>query len=288
MTGTEKVGTEQFLLMFAGAALFILVPLLIAIIWKVRKKERFTTILIGAATFMVFAVILEKIIQNVIVFPTAMGLPDNPVSIFLSANPILLSIVAGLFPGVFEETGRLVAFRTVLRKRRNRETAISYGIGHGGFEVMFILGTTFIEYIAFGLMINNGTFQTMMTASASEVSGQLQSSIDSLAYTVTSFSFNVFAISIVERVFAFLFHVGASIIVFYAARDKKFWLYPLAILLHTVMDTVAALSIFKVIDISSWALEAYVAAVGLLTFFGAYCLLYRRDREKPEEATGAL
>ena len=73
MTGTEKVGTDQFLLMFAGAALFILVPLLIAIIWKVRKKERFTTILIGAATFMVFAVILEKIIQNVIVFPTAMG-----------------------------------------------------------------------------------------------------------------------------------------------------------------------------------------------------------------------
>ena len=50
-----------------------------------------------------------------------------------------------------------------------------------------------------------------------------------------------------SRVFAFSFHVGASIIVFYAARDKKFWLYPLAILLHTVMDTVAALSIFKVI-----------------------------------------
>jgi hypothetical protein len=89
-------------------------------------------------------------------FPTAMGLPEHAVSRFLSANPVLLALVAGLFPGVFEETGRLVAFKTVLRKRRNRETSISYGIGHGGFEVILILGLTYIQYIAYAVMINTG------------------------------------------------------------------------------------------------------------------------------------
>ena len=77
-------------------------------------------------------------------FPTAMGLSDHAVSRFLNANPVLLALVAGLFPGLFEETGRLVAFNTVLKKRKNRETSISYGIGHGGFEVILILGITYI------------------------------------------------------------------------------------------------------------------------------------------------
>ena len=130
-------------------------------------------------------------------------------------------------------------------------------------EVMFILGTTFIEYIAFGLMINNGTFQTMMTASASEVSGQLQSSIDSLAYTVTSFRFNVLQYRLSREYLLFFSMSERRSSCSMRQEIKKFWLYPLAILLHTVMDTVAALSIFKVIDISSWALEAYVAAIGL-------------------------
>ncbi len=105
-----------------------------ALIWKRKKKEPVISILIGAAAFLLFALILEKPIQNVLVFPTTMGLPQHAVSRFLNANPVLLALAAGLFPGVFEEIGRLIAFKTVLRKRRNRETSISYGIGHGGFE----------------------------------------------------------------------------------------------------------------------------------------------------------
>lgn len=62
---------------------------------------------------------------------------------FIYDRPLLWAFVVGLFPGVFEEMGRLVAFKTVLRKRKNKETAISHGIGHGGFEVMLLLGLTF-------------------------------------------------------------------------------------------------------------------------------------------------
>ena len=277
MIENAHVGASAFVWLLIGAVIAIAVPVAIALLWKFKKKEPITTILIGAAVFLLFALILEKPIQNVLAFPTAMGLPDHAVSRFLSANPVLLALVAGLFPGVFEETGRLVAFKTVLKNRKNRETSISYGIGHGGFEVVLLMGIAYIQYISYAVMINTGLFGTIVE----QVQAQAPSQVDSLNAVVTlltGFSFADFGMAAVERVFAMLFHVGASILVFYACRDKqRVWLYPLAIVLHTGLDFVAGLYIFHVITLSPWALEGIAAAFGLLTFFGAYWLLYKKD-----------
>lgn len=280
MTENAHVETISFIWLIVGTVLWVAVPVAVAIIWKVKKKEPFTTILIGAATFLLFALILEKPIQNVLAFPTAMGLPDHAVSRFLSANPILLALVSGLFPGVFEETGRLVAFKTILRKRKNRETSISYGIGHGGFEVILILGMTYIQYIAYAVMINTGIIGIIINQVASLAPDQL-GSIESVVSLLKGFSFADLGIAFVERIFAVLFHIGASILVFYACRNKKsFWLYPFAILLHTAVDFIGALSIFNVIHLSPWVLEGIIAVFGLLTFLGAYFLLYKKDIKK--------
>ncbi len=277
MTENIHVGAASFLPLIIGAVIWIAGPVLTAVLWKIRKKEPVATILIGAATFLLFALILEKPIQNVLAFPTAMGLPDHAVSRFLNANPVLLALAAGLFPGVFEETGRLIAFRTVLKKRGNRETAISYGVGHGCFEVVLILGLTYLQYIVYAVMINTGVFGTVIDQVASAAPEQL-GSVETVVNTITGFSFGDVGIAFVERIFAVLFHVGASILVFFACRDKKrFWLYPAAIVLHTGMDFIGALSIFHVINLSAWALEGICAAFALLTFFGAYFLCYRKD-----------
>ncbi|MBQ3898954.1 MAG: YhfC family intramembrane metalloprotease [Lachnospiraceae bacterium] len=275
-----KVGGAQIGLMVLGLIIFLFAPLIIAIVWKVKKKERFTTILIGAATFIVFALILEKSIQNVLVFPTQMGLSLHGAAKFLNARPILWALVLGLFPGVFEETGRLVAFKTVLRKRKNRETGISYGIGHGGIEVMLILGLTYITNIAYAVMINAGVYGNLIAQAAALAPEQVEQGY-AVAEQLAAFSAGDLAIGVVERIFAFMFHTGASILVFYACKDKKkLWLYPLAILLHTAMDSLAGLKMAGVIEISPVMLEVIVAVFGLATFFGAYFLLYRKDSEK--------
>ena len=280
MMENAHVETASFVWLIAGLVLWIAVPVAAALIWKVRRKEPLTSILIGAAAFLLFALILEKPIQNALAFPTAMGLPEHAVSRFLSANPVLLALAAGLFPGVFEETGRLIAFRTVLRKRRNRETSISYGIGHGGFEVILILGFTYIQYIAYAVMLNAGTFGTLIDQVASQAPEQL-GNVEAVVRLLTGFSFADLGIAFVERIFAVLFHIGASILAFYACRYKKrFWLYPAAIVLHTGMDFIAALNIYNVISLSPWALEGITAVFGLLTFFGANLLLYRKDEGK--------
>jgi len=276
MLENAHVGVASFAFLITGAVIFIIAPLVIAVIWKTRKNEPFQTIIVGAVTFLLFALILEKPIQNVLAFPTAMGLSDHAVSRFLNANPVFLALVAGLFPGVFEETGRLVAFKTVLKKRRNRETSISYGIGHGGFEIMLILALTYIQYIAYAVMINTGTFGAVIDQVKAQAPEQL-ASVETIVGLLTGFSFTDLFVAIIERIFAVLFHIGASILVFYACRDKKrFWLYPLAVLLHTGMDFIAGLSIFNVISLSPWALEGIVALFGSLAFFGAYFLLYKK------------
>ena len=280
MTEFPKIGIEQFIVLGIGVAIAVIVPIMIAVIWTIRKHEKFTTVLIGAVTFVLFALILEKTIQNALVFPTAMGLPDHAASQFINARPILWAIVLGLFPGVFEETGRFVAFKTLLRNRRNRETSISYGIGHGGIEVILVLGINYITYMVYGVMINEGVFQGIIDQVAEQVPFQADG-MRALPEQLAAFGFADIGAGMFDRVFAFLFHVGASILVFYAARDKgRLWLYPLAILLHTALDSLAGLTMANVIQLSTPVLEAIVVAFGLLTFLGAYLLLYKKDENK--------
>ena len=284
MLENAHVGTSSFVWLITGAVLWIAAPLVLAAVWKKGKKEPVTTIIAGAAAFLLFAIILEKPVQNVLLFPTAMGLEDHAVSRFMGAHPFLLALAAGLFPGVFEETGRLIAFKTVLKKRQNRETAISCGIGHGGFEVMFILGITYLQYLAYAFMINSGTFGAVVDEVIAQAPEQL-ANVEAVVNTLTAFSFGDLCIALVERIFAVMFHIGASILVFYAAKEKKrFWLYPLAILLHTAMDTIAALNTFGVITIPPVLLECIVAVFGISTFFGAYNCSIKGTRAAGHEA----
>lgn len=273
----EPVGNEAMAVLVVGTILMILAPVAIALIWKIKKKERFTTVLVGAASFIVFALFLEKIIQAVVIMPTALGLPESGLSAFLNANPIIWSLVVGLFPGVFEETGRLVAFKTLLRNRKNKETAISYGLGHGGIEVIMILGVTYIGNIVLAIMINAGEFQSIVDSVAAQAPDQV-GAITALAAQLSALTFAEFGLAVVERIFAVLFHIGASILVFYACRDsKKIWLYPLAIIIHTAMDFVAGLYSAGVLVVPVWGLEIIIAVFGLAVFAGTYFGIYKKD-----------
>lgn len=274
------VSTQTFVLLGIGAALFLVAPVVIAIIWKKKKKEPFTTILIGAATFMVF-VIVEKIIQSFFI------MDSTPIGAFINARPLLWAFTVGFFPGIFEETGRLVTFKTLLKRRTQRETAVSYGIGHGGLAEMSVIMTyTMISYIAYGVLINTGMFNEILDQARELAPNQL-SQIEGIGKSLTEFSFITLLIMIFERVFAVFFHIGASIIVFYACKDKKkFWLYPLAVVIHGLIDTMGGIALAKIVEIPDLAFEGMFAAAALATFLGAYFLLYRKDKAKtlPEEA----
>ena len=278
--GTVSNSSLVFILL--TAVLGIALPLIAAIIWCKKKHEPFTTVLIGAVTFLLFAIVIEKPLQSVLIMPTSLGLPNHALSTFINAKPVLWGIIVGLFPGVFEETGRFIAFKTVLRKRTQRETGLTHGIGHGGFEAMFILGITYIEYFVFGLMLNQGTFvEQMIEPIKDSLSTDVIKQIADIVETITTFTAGTFALSIVDRVIAVAFHIGASIIVFYAVKDKKkWWLYPLAIVIHTVIDGFLGLQLAGVFELSNTVNEIVFAVVAFAVFFAAFFLLYKKDKPK--------
>ncbi|MBP5471060.1 MAG: YhfC family intramembrane metalloprotease, partial [Lachnospiraceae bacterium] len=75
-----KIGTGVIAMMVAAMVIFVVAPIVLWIVWCIKKKEKFTTILVGAAAFFLFAIVLEKPIQNVLIFPTAMGLKEHAAS----------------------------------------------------------------------------------------------------------------------------------------------------------------------------------------------------------------
>ena len=251
-------------IMIAGG--FIL-PVVICIWWLLKKKEKFTTVLIGAATWFVFAVLLEAI-PKYLLFNPATSLGKSIVG-----NAALYTVIGALMAGIFEETGRIVAFKTLLRKRTNKETGISHGIGHGGFEAMFLLAVTGIQYITYASMINSGAFQTVVDIASA--AGADVSSLEAVPASIMAITPMSGVLSVVERAFAILLHIGLSILVFNAVRRSKIGYYFLAVLLHALFDVPAALYQRGVLNI--YIVEVMLAIYSVLFFVIVYRTLYKRD-----------
>lgn len=249
-------------IMIIGGVLVSVIP---AILWIKTRHEKVTTVLVGAATWFVFAQILETIPKLILLNPAF------EISSTIRGSVFLYTLVGCLLAGVFEETGRFVAFKTVLKNRTNKETAISHGIGHGGFEALFLMGAMGIQYITYAVLINTGKIQDIIDQAASQ--GASIDEVNAVVDTIKSIGFMYVGLSLYERVFAILLHVGMSILVFYAVRERKTWMYILSIVLHALFDVPAALYQTGVITLP--VTEIILTVYALVFFVIVYKVLYK-------------
>ena len=264
------IGTSTFVYMGIIIAVGIIMPLAVAIWWVKTRKDKFTTVLVGAATWFIFAIILETI-PKAILFNQAL-----PIGRAVIGNVFLYAFFGTLLAGVFEEVGRYVAFKTVLKKRTNRETGISHGIGHGGFEAMFIMVSLGIQNLIYCTMINGGTFGVLVNqAGLSETD---VTTLNAIPEQLASWSLGYTAILIFERIYAMLLHVGLSVIVFNAVKQKRISLLLLAIILHMIFDIPAVLYQKGVLNI--YVTEVIGAVMAIVFFIIAYKRLYVKDEVK--------
>ena len=205
------------------------VPVILGVIFKIRVKTApISAVFAGAGAFIVFALVLEQILHAVML----------PV---VSGSDVLYIVYGALAAGIFEETGRFLVFKTILKKKDAPETAVMYGIGHGGCEAVMILGMTMVSGIAIAVMTNTVGIDEVIKMTAAgrpelEETARLQ--IESLA----SFGAVNMALSLFERAMAIALHVSLSVLVFEAARVKgKVWLYPASVLIHAAFDVPAAM-----------------------------------------------
>lgn len=221
------VPVSSIISMAACALIGIAAPAALAW-WMVRKYNvKLTTILIGAATFFVFALLLEPILHQVVL--------KGPHGTAITGNIWYYALYGGLAAGVFEETGRLLAMKLLLRKEPPTAlSGISYGVGHGGMEMLMLFGIGMISNIAIAAMINSGQADTLIATAPAEAQAQVQAQFEQLQ----SNGAGAYLFGLWERVSAIILQLSLSVLVWAAVRKggRWFWLFPTAILLHALVD----------------------------------------------------
>ena len=135
---TDKVPVLSMVFMSITGLMAFAIPVALLLWYRKKKHADILPFFIGCAVMMAFALTLESIVHT-IVLSTSPGQK-------IKSNIWLYALYGGAMAGLFEETGRWIAFKTVLKKRQGKNAnALMYGAGHGGFEAAMIVGTAMIS-----------------------------------------------------------------------------------------------------------------------------------------------
>ena len=139
--------------------------------------------------------------------------------------------------GLFEESGRLLAFKTILSSYQDRDIdALMYGAGHGGFEALVLLGVSMIINIVYSLQLNNGAIDSLTASLSGEALDAMMASLQALSATPAY----QFLIGIIERISAIILQLSLSVLVWFAGK-KHLYLYFIAIAIHMLVDAGAVI-----------------------------------------------
>ena len=247
------ISTATIVWMLITALFCTLLPIGLLIWWRRTRRAKLTPFFIGALIFVVFARGLEALLLMVCL------LGDNPVARAINGNVWLYVLYGGLAAGIFEETGRYVAFRFLLTKKRfpERDTAVTYGIGHGGIESILLIGVTFALYAAIALLQQTGSHEQALALTNGDAA-----SLSLVLGQIGGITPGACILNMVERTFAVIFHIALSVFVFVAVRNRaqRSW-FPFAIALHAIVDMPAAL--YQKGMLPMWAVELWLAVAAL-------------------------
>ncbi|MDO5131619.1 MAG: YhfC family glutamic-type intramembrane protease [Eubacteriales bacterium] len=229
-------------------------PIALCIYLYKSKKADLLPFFVGCAVMLLFAFVLESAAHRMI-----LGSPAGEV---IKGSSLLYPLYGGLMAGLFEETGRFAAFKTVLRRNRERNVnALMYGAGHGGFEAIVILGITSINNIIYSVLINSGNTAALTGSLSGDTLAQTETAIQTLISTPSW----MFLLGAAERIFAIILHLSFSVLVWAAANRKGMAkMYPIAVLFHMIVD---AVTVF--LSLKSVSVILIEVIVGILTLAAA-------------------
>ena len=245
----------------------IAIPVVFLVFWRRNHKGQtnFSYLIAGALGFIVSARVLELGVHYFCI------LADNPVSRFITGSTAAYVLYGTLMAGVFEECGRYIVLKYIMKKNRTRENSVMYGIGHGGIEILAVLLPSMITYLLIAVLFSSGKAEVAL--STLKITEETAAAALPSVRAAASFNFALMAMNVVERVFAMLLHVGLTVIVFHGVVNSKAVFLPLAILLHMLMDTFPALYQRGVLPL--WSVEVWAALCTAVVVLIAF-KLYRR------------
>jgi len=210
------------LFMILNALLCVLIPVGIGIYLNKKYQLKWSLFFIGAGTFIVFALILEQIFHSIIYASSFGTILDN--------NIWILALYGGLAAGGFEETGRFVAFKLIIKKNPDPKTSLMVGIGHGGIEAIILVALTMLSNAIVSIMINTGSLAIYVTdtATLNQIYDSMQPLVDINPLMML--------LSLWERIYAMTFHLSMSVLVYKAIKERKRRYFILALVAHAAFD----------------------------------------------------
>lgn len=245
--------------MLQTGILAISIPIVLIVAWKMRTRKSIVPFFVGIFIFLLFVKGLEMIPHTIFL------LTDNPLSRAINGNVLLYALYGGLTAGLFEELGRYIAFHFLVKKYPEKETAVSYGMGHGGIECILVLGVSYLQYYTYGQLVNNGTMEKIIESF--QGNSQMANSMSQLVRAITEMRPSDCWIAGWERVSALMFHIALSILVFQAVKiaGKKYMLW-IAVLLHMLLDIPVALYQKGVLSVLTVEVILFVFSLAVLYY----------------------
>ena len=231
--------------------LMIAIPVIFFIYWWKNHKQqtKIGWLIVGAVGFIVSARVLELGVHMVCI------VADNPVSRFINGNTIVYVLYGITMAGLFEECGRYIILRYIMKKNRTPENAVLYGIGHGGIEVLTVVLPSMILYLAIAVLFSSGNMANAF--STLNITEETAAAALPSVQAAAAFDYAMMAMNVLERLFVMLIHIGCTVIVYYGVVNRKKGCLPMAIVLHMLVDTFPALYQRTIVPL--WSVEVWTA-----------------------------
>lgn len=223
-------------------------------LWR-RMTLSWRNIGIGAGMFVLTALVLEQILHFAV-------LKADPVTAaWFKANHWAFAVYGALAAGLFEETGRYIGLRFLARRTGNPGTAVAYGLGHGGMEMLLIGALAQAAALGLALLNNRGLLDALLGTKLPP---------DALAALHAQFAHLTFATASIagfERIMALALHIALTFVVWRAVELRKTRFLFAAIAFHALADFGAGLFQAKIVTSVFIAEGGAFAALVLVVLF---------------------
>ena len=253
------IGRNSIPSLIITVILMIAIPVVFFVYWHRKHKEQtsISYLIAGAVGFIVSARILELGVHYFCI------VQDNPVSRLINGSTAAYVLYGIIMAGVFEECGRYIVLKYIMKKNHTRENAVLYGIGHGGIEILAIALPLMITYLTIAVLLSGGDVENAL--SSLKITEETAEAALPSVQAAAAFDYGMMTMNVMERLFAILIHIGLTVIVYYGVINAKRICLPAAILLHMLMDTFPALYQRGVVPL--WAVEVWGAVWTVVIVF---------------------
>lgn len=216
------VSVASMTCMVLAGMLAVLPPVAVAGVLLYKRKIQIRCVLAGALVFFVVQVVVRMNVLNLLaLLPAWQG--------FAASHTVLYALLLSLTAGLVEEWGRYGGYRLLLKGRGGWWTGFGYGLGHGGFEALFLMGSATLNNLLLSFAVNTGILDKVAAGVPAATLSQIQA-------TLVNTPPAMYLVGGLERVFALAAHLALSVLVLRMVergRTAGVWL---AVGLHTLLN----------------------------------------------------